>query len=167
MIKMLSIFQSILSRATVIMELYLLVLVVFAMFNSGYTIGFETNNVVDSLIILVYVAYFLTTLVAIPALIDRWPRAYATSVRLEEVLNLEDKVIKSKNTNDTPNKIEIIKEDIVLEDKDVWAERKYIIKKFTNILKDDRTKVIISMILLMVSTLAMVYVLKLQEKPLI
>ncbi len=145
-------------------SLYVLVLVEFAMFNSGYTIGFETNNVVDSLIILVYVAYFLTTLAAIPALIDRWPRAYATSVRLEEVLNLEDKVIKSKSTNDTPNKIEIVKDDIVLEDMDVLTERKYIIKKFTSILKYDRTKVIISLILLMVSTLAMVYAPKIAGK---
>jgi len=71
--------------------LYVIVLVTLAMVNSGYTIGFETDSVIDSFIILVYVAYFITTLANIPALIDRWPRAYATSVRLEEVLNIEIK----------------------------------------------------------------------------
>ena len=113
---------------------------------------------------MLYVAYFITTLTIIPSLIDRWPRAYATSVRLEEVLNLEDKVINSKNTNDNPKSIEIVEEDIVPEDKGLWAERKGILQKFTAMLKDDRNKVIISMILLMVSTLCMVYAPKIAGK---
>ena len=146
--------------------LYVLVLITLAMVNSGYTIGFETDSVVDSLIILVYVAYFISTLTVLPALIDRWPRAYATSVRLEEVLNLEDKIIQSKNTNDNPNEIEIVEEDIVGEDKGIWAERKDITQNFTRILKDDRAKVIISMTLLMVSTLCMVYARKVAGKTL-
>ena len=104
------------------------------MINSGYTIGFETDSVVDSFIILIYVAYFVSTLTVLPALIDGWPRAYATSVRLEEVLNLEDKIIKSKNTNVNPKRIEIVEEDIAQEDKGIWAERKDISKKFTTIL---------------------------------
>ena len=104
------------------------------MINSGYTIGFETDSVVDSFIILIYVAYFVSTLTVLPALIDRWPRAYATSVRLDEVLNLEDKTIKSKNTNVNPKRIEIVEEDIAQEDKGIWAERKDISKKFTTIL---------------------------------
>lgn len=69
-------------------------------------------------------AYFISTLSFVPALIDRWPRAYATSVRLEEVLNIEDKIIKSENTNDNPKEIEIVDEDIDYEDKGVWAEKK-------------------------------------------
>ncbi len=144
--------------------LYVLVLITLAMVNSGYTIGFESDSVVDSLIIMLYVAYFITTLTIIPSLIDRWPRAYATSVRLEEVLNLEDKVINSKNTNDNPKSIEIVEEDIVPEDKGLWAERKGILQKFTAMLKDDRNKVILSMILLMVSTLCMVYAPKIAGK---
>ena len=144
--------------------LYVLVLITLAMVNSGYTIGFKSDSVVDSLIIMLYVAYFITTLTIIPSLIDRWPRAYATSVRLEEVLNLEDKVINSKNTNDNPKSIEIVEEDIVPEDKGLWAERKGILQKFTAMLKDDRNKVIISMILLMVSTLCMVYAPKIAGK---
>ena len=144
--------------------LYILVLIILAMVNSGYTIGFETDNVIDSLIILVYVAYFLSTLTVVPALIDRWPRAYASSVRLEEVLNLEDKIIESKNTNDSPERIEIVKEDITGEDKGIWAERKDITQKFATILKDDKTQIIISMVLLMISTLCMVYAPKVAGK---
>ncbi|MDO5860273.1 ABC transporter transmembrane domain-containing protein [Methanobrevibacter sp.] len=144
--------------------LYAIVLITLAMVNSGYTIGFETDSVVDSLIILVYIAYFISTLSVIPALIDRWPRAYATSVRLEEVLNLEDKIIKSKNTNDTPKTIEIVEEDITVEDKGIWAERNDLVDKLIGILNEDRRKVIISMILLMISTLCMVYAPKVAGK---
>ncbi|MBR0059229.1 MAG: hypothetical protein IJP99_07855 [Methanobrevibacter sp.] len=148
-----------------IWALYVVVLITLAMVNSGYTIGFETDSVVDSLIIVVYIAYFITTLSVVPALIDRWPRAYATSVRLEEVLNLEDKIIKSKNTNVNPKTIEIVEKDIVDDnDKGIWAERKYISQKLTGILKEDKTKISISMILLMVSTLAMVYAPKVAGK---
>ena len=144
--------------------LYVIVLVTLAMVNSGYTIGFETDSVIDSFIILVYVAYFITTLANIPALIDRWPRAYATSVRLEEVLTLEDKTIESKNTDDHPKRIEIVEEDITQEDRGIWAERKAISQKFTEILKEDKTKVRISLILLTVSTLCMVYAPKVAGK---
>ena len=144
--------------------LYAIVLITFAMINSGYTIGFETDSIIDSFIILIYVAYFVSTLTIIPTLIDRWPRAYATSVRLEEVLNLEDKTIKSKNTNDTPKEIKIVEEDIAQVDKGLWAERKDITQKFRRILKEDKTKTIISMILLMISTLCMVYAPKVAGK---
>ena len=144
--------------------LYTIVLITFAMINSGYTIGFETDSVIDSFIILIYVAYFVSTLTFVPALIDRWPRAYATSVRLEEVLTLEAKIIKSENTNDNPKEIEIVEEDIDFEDKGLWAERKDLFQKFRIILKDDRAKTIISMILLTASTLCMVYAPKVAGK---
>ena len=143
--------------------LYVIVLVTLAMVNSGYTIGFETDSVIDSFIILVYVAYFITTLANIPALIDRWPRAYATSVRLEEVLNIEDRIIKS-NTNDNLKEIEIVEEDIAQEAKGIWDERKGISEKFTALLKEDKAKVRISMILLTISTLCMVYAPKVAGK---
>ena len=144
--------------------LYAIVLILFAMINSGYTIGFETDSAFDSFIILIYVAYFISTLTFVPALIDRWPRAYATSVRLEEVLTLEDKIIKSENTDDDPKEIEIVEEDIDFEYNGIWAERKDIIQKFRRILKDDKVKTIISMILLTASTLCMVYGPKLAGK---
>ena len=144
--------------------LYFIVLITLAMVNSGYTIGFETDCVFDSFIILMYIAYFIGTLTPIPALIDRWPRAYATSVRLEEVLTIEDKIIKSKNTEANPKAIEIVEEDIAWEDKGIWAERNDILDKFTDILKEDKIKIIISMILLMISTLCMVYAPKVAGK---
>ena len=144
--------------------LYFIVLITLAMVNSGYTIGFETDSVFDSFIILMYIAYFIGTLTPIPALIDRWPRAYATSVRLEEVLTIEDKIIKSKNTEANPKAIEIVEEDIAWEDKGIWAERNDILDKFTDILKEDKIKIIISMILLMISTLCMVYAPKVAGK---
>ncbi|WP_407414657.1 ABC transporter transmembrane domain-containing protein [Methanobrevibacter sp.] len=143
--------------------LYAIVLITFAMVNSGYTIGFETDSVVDSFIILIYVAYFISTLAFLPALIDRWPRAYATSVRLEEVLNLEDKTIKSKKPVNS-KRIEIVEEDVSWQNKGIWDERKDISQKFTLILNEDRAKVIISMILLTISTLCMVYAPKIAGK---
>ena len=144
--------------------LYVLVLITLAMVTSGYSIGFETNSVIDSLIILIYIAYFISTLTIIPALIDIWPSAYTNSVLLEDILDLEDEIIKSENTNDNPKRIEIVEEDITKEDEGIWAERKDIAKKFTRILKEDRTKVIISMVLLMISTLCMVYAPKVAGK---
>ncbi|MEE0902450.1 MAG: ABC transporter transmembrane domain-containing protein, partial [Methanobrevibacter sp.] len=50
------------------------------------------------------------------------------------------------------------------EDKGIWAERNEILDKFTDILKDDRTKITISMILLTVATLCMVYAPKVAGK---
>lgn len=133
--------------------LYVLVLITLAMVTSGYSIGFETNSVIDSLIILIYIAYFISTLTIIPALIDIWPSAYTNSVLLEDIFDLEDKIIKSENRNDKVKRIEIVEEDISKDDKGIRAERKDIGQKFTRILKEDKTKVIISMVLLMVSTL--------------
>ena len=136
--------------------LYVFILIVLGLVNSGFTIGFETDYVIDSVIITVYIAFFITTLAHIPALIDRWPRAYATSVRLEEVLNLEDKTIKSKNTDIAPEPIEIVEEDLADGDDGGWAKRDDLINKFMTILKEDKVKIIMSVILLTVSTLCMV-----------
>ena len=144
--------------------LYVLVLITLAMVNSGYSIGFETDSVIDSFIILIYIAYFISTLTIIPAFIDIWPSAYTNSVLLEDILDLEDKIIKSENTNDNPKRIKIVEEEITGEDKGILAERKDIAQKFIRILKDDRTKVIISMVVLMVSTLCMVYAPKVAGK---
>ena len=144
--------------------LYVLVLITLAMVNSGYSIGFETDSVVDSLIILIYVAYFISSLTIIPAFIDIWPSAYTNSVLLEDIFDLEDKIIKSKNTNDDSKRIEIVEEDLTKEDEGLLEERKDIFQKYTRILKDDKVKVIISMVLLMVSTLCMVYAPKVAGK---
>jgi ATP-binding cassette subfamily B protein len=82
---------------------------------------------------------------------------------LEEVLNIEDKIIKS-NTNDNLKEIEIVEEDIAQEAKGIWDERKGISEKFTALLKEDKAKVRISMILLTISTLCMVYAPKVAGK---
>ena len=144
--------------------LYVIVLITFAMINSGYSIGFETNSLIDSLIILIYIAYFISTLAVIPALIDRWPRAYATSVRLEEVLTLEKKIITSKNSNNPPKRIKIPEEDIKQEYKEISFDRKDILRKFAKILKQEKIEVIISSILLTLSTLCIAYAPKIAGK---
>ena len=41
-----------------------------------------------------------------------------------DILDLEDKTIKSENTNDNPKRIEIVEEDITKEDEGIWAEEK-------------------------------------------
>lgn len=88
--------------------LYVLVLITLAMVNSGYSIGFETDSVVDSLIILIYVAYFISTLTIIPALIDIWPSAYTNSVLLEDIFDLEDKIEKMLFVLEDNNQVSLL-----------------------------------------------------------
>ena len=78
-----------------ILNIAVALLLVFIIF--GVPIGFSSQTAVDSVVILQYILYFLTTLVVVPTLIELWPRSYATSVRIEEVLNLEDKIVKKYN----------------------------------------------------------------------
>ena len=131
------------------------ILVLFTMMCYGYTFGFEFEDAINSVVIMQYIMYFITTLVVIPTLIERWPRAYASSVRLEEVLVLEDKITEKKNKNFKEIKIE--KEDIYDLNKRILVDRKEIAHKFNRVLNHHRTKIIISMILLTVSTLCIVY----------
>ena len=137
-----------------LLVLDVILVILLAMMSFGYTIGFEVNSAFDSVVIIQYILYFMTTLVVIPTMIELWPRSYATSVRLEEVLNLEDKIIKNKKTSE---RIEIVKKDIEKDYKNTLVDRKRIAQKFNRILNQHRTPVIISMILLTVSTLCIVY----------
>ncbi len=105
------------------------IVILLAMMSSGFHIGFEAKSTIDSVIIIQYLLYFLTTLAVVPTLIERWPRSYATSVRLEEVLTLEDKIITQNADN--LNKIEIIKEDIGNDEENIFIDRK---KALSNIL---------------------------------
>lgn len=134
--------------------LNVIVVILMAMMVLGYPVGFEAESAIDSVVIIQYILYFLSVLVVVPALIEIWPRSYATSIRLEEVLNLEDKIIKN---NKTSKRIEIAKEDIYNDDKGILVDRKKIIKKFNKILNHHRSKVITSMILVAVSTLCIAY----------
>lgn len=138
-----------------ILFLDVVIVILLTMMSSGFHIGFEAKSAIDSVVIIQYLLYFLTTLTVVPTIIERWPRSYATSVRLEEVLTLEDKII-TQNT-DNLNKIEIIKEDIGNDEESIFVDRKKIIQKFNKVLSHHRSKVIVSMILLTISTLCLVY----------
>ena len=138
-----------------LLVLDILIVVLLTMMSFGYPIGFESENAIDSVIIIQYILYFMTTLVVVPELVERWPRSYATSVRLEEVLTLEDK-IKGLNRR-TSKRIEIIKRDIEKDYRNTLTDRKEIIRKFNRVLADYKIHVIISMVLLTVSTLCIVY----------
>lgn len=142
---------------TLLLVLSLLLLILLTMVSFKYNIGFEGESAIDSVVIIQYVLYFLTTLLVIPTIIELWPRAYATSIRLEEVLNLENKIIKTKNKNNNPKRIEIIKKDINNDYENVLVDRREIIQKFNGVLNQHNIKVIISMILLTISTLCIVY----------
>lgn len=131
------------------------IVILLAMMSFGFNIGFESKSAIDSVIIIQYLLYFLTTLTVVPTLIERWPRSYATSVRLEEVLTLEDEII-TRNTNNL-NEIEIIEEDIGNDEESIFVDRKKIIRKFNKVLSHHRIKVVVSMILLTISTLCLVY----------
>ena len=131
------------------------IVILLAMMSSGFHIGFEAKSAIDSVVIIQYLLYFLTTLTVVPTLIERWPRSYATSVRLEEVLTLEDKII-TRNA-DKLDKIEIIEEDIGNDEENIFVDRKKIIRKFNKVLSHHMIKVIASMILLTLSTLCLVY----------
>ncbi|WP_298500679.1 ABC transporter transmembrane domain-containing protein [uncultured Methanobrevibacter sp.] len=137
-----------------LLVLDVLIVVLLTMMNFGYSIGFEAENIIDSVVIIQYILYFMTTLVIVPTMIERWPRSYATSVRLEEVLNLEDKVIENEKAS---KRIEIIEKDIENDYKNTLVDRKEIARKFNMVLSHYRIHVIISMVLLTISTLCIVY----------
>ena len=136
--------------------LAVIVVVLLALMVLGYPICFKAEAF-DSVVIIQYILYFIATLAVIPTMIEIWPRSYATSVRLEEVLNLKDKIIKTKNNNDNSKRIEITEEDIENDDNHILVDRKRIIQKFNKVLGQHRTKVIISMILVTISTLCIAY----------
>ncbi len=135
-----------------ILNIAVALLLVFIIF--GVPIGFSSQTAVDSVVILQYILYFLTTLVVVPTLIELWPRSYATSVRIEEVLNLEDKIVKKQNTSKI---IEIDGEDIEGGYEAILADRMEIIKKFNMILGRYKFKVFVSLILVAISGLCIVY----------
>lgn len=133
------------------LDIIVVILLAFAVL--GYPISFETVSVMDSVVIIQYILYFISALMIVPTMIERWPRSYATSLRLEEVLTLEDKIIKSEKDDDNPKRIRIAEEDINDDDKDILVDRKRIIQKFNNILEENKRTVIISMVLVTISTL--------------
>jgi ABC-type multidrug transport system fused ATPase/permease subunit len=132
-----------------------IVVVLLAMMVLGHPIGFEAESAVDSVVLIQYILYFISTLMVVPTLIELWPRSYATSIRLEEVLSLEDRIIKTENNNS--KRIEIAEDDIKDDDSHILVDRKKIIQKFNKVLEQHRREVIVSMILVTVSTLCIAY----------
>lgn len=55
------------------------------------------SAVTDSLIIIQYLIFFTSSLSFVPKFIDIWPKSYATSVRMEAVLDLEHKMYETEN----------------------------------------------------------------------
>lgn len=132
------------------------IVILLALVGSEYPIYLENELAADFIVIIQYLLYFITTIVVIPTIIEKWPRAYATSIRLEEVLNLEDKIITRKNSNNV-KRIKISKKDLRADDKNIVIDRKKIRQKAKKILNQHKIKLIISTILLTISTLCIVY----------
>lgn len=51
---------------------------------------------VDIFIIIQYMLYFATTLLALHNMIEIWPKAYSASIRIEEILSLEGEIAENK-----------------------------------------------------------------------
>lgn len=55
------------------------------------------NEFVDIVIIIQYMLYFASVLLSLHSLIEIWPKAYSSSIRIEEILALEEKIIENDN----------------------------------------------------------------------
>lgn len=52
---------------------------------------------VNIIIIIQYMMYFTSTLLPLHNLIEIWPKSYSSSIRIEEILDLEKKTVENKN----------------------------------------------------------------------
>ena len=135
-----------------------IIVILLAMMSLGYSICIDTVNIVDSVVIIHYLLYFITTLAFVPKLIYKFPKAYATSVRIEEVLVLEDKIdTKIKNKKINFKKFEFNNKKSKISKKISNIDRRKTRKKFGLLLSNYRFKFIFSFILLTISTLCIVY----------
>lgn len=55
------------------------------------------NEFVDIVIIIQYMLYFASTLLSLHNLIEIWPKTYSSSIRIEEIFNLEKKINENKS----------------------------------------------------------------------
>ncbi len=86
--------------APTIMLFYNIIIVISMLFllNDYHSnILLSYSAVTDSMIIIQYLLYFTSSLSFVPKFIEIWPKAYATSVRMESVLNLEHKTYETEN----------------------------------------------------------------------
>ena len=135
-----------------------IIVILLAMMSLGYSLSIHTTNTVDSVIIIQYLLYFVTTLTFVPKLIYKFPKAYATSVRIEEVLDLEDKIdIKIKDKKINFKKFEFENRKSRISRKISNIDRKETRRKLGLLLSKYHFKFMFSFILLTVSTLCIVY----------
>ena len=136
-----------------------IIVILLIMMNFGISISFDSISVVDSIVIIQFLLYFITTLTFIPAFMYRLPKAYATSVRVEEVLVLEDKIDeKLEDHKFSFKKIKLKKSDFKFNPKRFnRKERKEALQRFWILLSNYHLKVILSLILLSISTLCIAY----------
>ncbi len=55
------------------------------------------NEFIDIVIIIQYMLYFASTLLSLHNLIEIWPKTYSSSIRIEEIFNLEKKINENKS----------------------------------------------------------------------
>lgn len=55
------------------------------------------NEFINITIIIQYMLYFASTVLILQKIIDIWPKSYAASIRIEEILALEDEIIENKS----------------------------------------------------------------------
>ena len=135
-----------------------IIVIQLAMMSSGHSICIDSVNIVDSVVIIQYLLYFLTVLAFVPKLIYNLPIAYTNSVRIEEILDLEDKIdIKIKDKKINFNKFEFEKRKSRISRKISNISRRESRRKFGLLLSNHYFKFIFSFILLTISTLCIVY----------
>ena len=55
------------------------------------------NEFVNIVVIIQYMIYFASVLLSLHSLIEVWPKAYSSSIRIEEMLDLEEKITENKS----------------------------------------------------------------------
>lgn len=135
-----------------------IIVILLAMMSLGYSICIDIVNIVNAVVIIQYLLYFITTLAFVPKLIYKFPKAYATSVRIEEVLDLENKIdIKLKNKKFNFKKFEFKNKKSKISRKISNIDRRKTRRKLLDLISNYRLKFIFSFILLTLSTLCIVY----------
>lgn len=135
----------------------LLMVFLLGVMSFGYSIGYTDIDMYDSIIIIQYILYLINSLSAITLFIYKWPKAYASATRIEEVLDLQDTIPKYKPKK-TDKKIDfkLIYHNLINTKSDKGIIKNNI-SKFMIVLSDYRSRFIISLILLTISTICLSY----------
>ena len=134
------------------------IVILLAIMSIEYSLGIDTVNIVGSVVIIQYLLYFVTTLAFVPKLIYNFPNTYTFSIRIEEILDLEDKIdTKIKNKKINFKKFEFKNTKSRISKKISNIRRRESQQKFGFLISNYRFKFIFSFILLTISTLCIVY----------